>query len=86
MYALLTAATTLTCTLLIVYHIVHFAHRLLLFQSIISVLIESSVIYTLALIVYLVLVGRNMLAANYAAIFAAYIRVSKPLDYFLFSN
>ncbi|PBK96067.1 hypothetical protein ARMGADRAFT_1163683 [Armillaria gallica] len=78
MYALLTAATTLTCTLLIVYRIARFAHRLLLFQSIIAALIESSVIYTLALIVYLAPVGRNMLAANYAVIFAAYIRAISP--------
>ncbi len=58
-YAVLSLTTTLMCTLLIVYRIVRFAHRLLLFQRIISALIESAMIYTLSLIVYLALVGEE---------------------------
>ncbi|PBK96116.1 hypothetical protein ARMGADRAFT_1028324 [Armillaria gallica] len=47
-----------------------FAHRLLLFRSIISALIESSAIYTLALVVYLALVRANMMSVAYADIVA----------------
>ncbi len=43
-------------------------------------------IYTLTLIVYLALVGRSMMAANYADIVAAYIRVKTSLDENLFSD
>ncbi|PBK96135.1 hypothetical protein ARMGADRAFT_1077645 [Armillaria gallica] len=69
--------TTLVCTILIVYRIVRFAHRLLFFRSSISALIESSSIYTLALILYLVLEGRNMMAAQYGDTFATYIQVKR---------
>ncbi|PBK96082.1 hypothetical protein ARMGADRAFT_1028298 [Armillaria gallica] len=77
-YALLVLATNLICTLLIVYRIIRFAQRLFLFRSIISALIESSAIYTLVLIVYLALVGRNMMVAYYADMVAAYIRAFSP--------
>ncbi len=79
-YIVLSLTTTLMCTLLIVYRIVRFARRLLLFRRIISALIESAMIYTLALIVYLALVGRNMLAGSYADVVAAYVRVKTSLD------
>ncbi len=85
-YIVLSLTTTLICTLLILYRIVHFARRLLPFRRIISALIESAIIYTLSLIVYLALVGRNMMAANYADIVAAYIRVKTSLDENLFSG
>ncbi len=62
------------------YRIVRSARRLLLFRRITSALIESTMIYTLALIVYLVLVGRNMMDAYYAYIVAAYARVKTALD------
>ncbi len=80
MYIVLSLTTTVICTVLIVYRIVHFAHRILLFRSIISALIESSAIYTLALIVYLGLVGRNMMAGYYADVVGAYIRVKTYLN------
>ncbi|SJL18782.1 uncharacterized protein ARMOST_22382 [Armillaria ostoyae] len=73
-YALLTLVTTLMCTVLIVYRIIRFAHRLLVFRGILSALIESSTIYMLALIVYLVLVGRNMIAVYYTDIIASYVK------------
>ncbi len=85
-YALLMLATNFICTLLIVYRIVRSTQRLFLFRSIISALIESSAIYTLALIVYLVLVGRNTMAGDYADIVGAYIRVKTSLDYVLFTG
>ncbi|KAK0244878.1 hypothetical protein EDD85DRAFT_946197 [Armillaria nabsnona] len=77
-YALLSLATNLICTLLIVYQIIRLAYRLFLFQNIISALIESCTIYTLVLIVYLTLVGMNLVAAYYADIVAAYIRDIAP--------
>ncbi|KAK0244810.1 hypothetical protein EDD85DRAFT_979839 [Armillaria nabsnona] len=77
-YAALSLTTTLMCTLLIVYRIVRFARRLLLFRRIISALIESAMIYTLSLIVYLALAGRNLMAANYADTVAAYVRAIAP--------
>ncbi len=78
-YIVLHLTTTLMCTLLIVYRIVRFAHRLFLFRHIISALIESAMIYTLMLIVYLALVGRNLMAAYYADIVAAYVKVKISL-------
>ncbi|KAK0460269.1 uncharacterized protein EV420DRAFT_1535953, partial [Desarmillaria tabescens] len=77
-YILMTLVTTLFCTLLIVYRIIRFAHRLLLFRSIIYALTESCVIYSLALIVYLALVGKNMRAAFYADTVATYVKVIAP--------
>ncbi|KAK0222389.1 hypothetical protein IW262DRAFT_1460735 [Armillaria fumosa] len=77
-YAVLSLTTNLICTLLMVYKIIRFAQRLFLFQRIISALIETCMLYTLALIVYLALVSRNTLAANYAAILVAYIRNIVP--------
>ncbi len=78
-YASLMLATNLICTLLIVYRIVRFAHRLLLFRSVISAVIESSGIFTLASIVFLALVGRNTIAAFYADIVVAYVKVKTSL-------
>ncbi|PBK96188.1 hypothetical protein ARMGADRAFT_1028382 [Armillaria gallica] len=69
---------SLISTLLIVYRIVRFARRLSLFRHIISALIESAMIYTLVLIVYLVLVGGNMMVAYYAEVVAAYVRAIAP--------
>ncbi len=85
-YLLLTLTTTVMCTFLIVYRIVHFAHRLLFFRSIISALIESSAIYTLALIVFLMVQKRNSMAADYADIILPYARVKRYLYLFLFSD
>ncbi|KAK0237609.1 hypothetical protein EDD85DRAFT_830887 [Armillaria nabsnona] len=77
-YSLMTLATNLMCTLFIVYRIVHFAQRIFSFRSIISAMIESSAIYPLAMIVYLVLVGRNLMSASYADIIVAYSKGIAP--------
>ncbi|PBK61708.1 hypothetical protein ARMSODRAFT_981280 [Armillaria solidipes] len=77
-YAMLTLMTNLMCTLLIVYRIVRFAHTLFFFRSIIFALIESSAVYTLALIVYLVLEGRSTRTSEYAGSFADYNRAIAP--------
>ena len=79
-YAVLSLTTTLMCTILILYRIVRFACSLLLFRRIISALIESVMLYTLMLIMYLALVGRNIMAAYYADTVAAYARVKTSLD------
>ncbi|PBK62571.1 hypothetical protein ARMSODRAFT_980624 [Armillaria solidipes] len=77
-YIVLSLTTTLMCTLFIVYRIVRFAHRLLLFRRIISALIESAMIYTLTLTAYLALVGTQMTTAYYADIVATYARAIAP--------
>ncbi|KAK0429770.1 hypothetical protein EV421DRAFT_1914095 [Armillaria borealis] len=77
-YIVFNLTTTLMCTLLIVYRIIRFAHRLSLFRHIISALIESAMIYTLVLIVYLALTGRNIMAAAYADIIVGYVKAIGP--------
>ncbi len=74
------------CTVLIVYRIVRFAHRLIFFRSIISALIESSAIDTLSLMVYLVVQRGDGMAADYADIIFPYARVKIYLYSFLFSD
>ncbi|PBK96170.1 hypothetical protein ARMGADRAFT_1028370 [Armillaria gallica] len=59
-------------------HVSHGCNWLLPFRRTISALIESAMIYTMALIVYLALVGRNLITANYAEIVAAYVRAIAP--------
>ncbi|KAK0220533.1 hypothetical protein IW262DRAFT_1461805 [Armillaria fumosa] len=76
-YSLMTLATNLMCTLLIVYRIISFA-RIFSFRSVISAMIESSAIYSLAMIVYLVLVGRDLLSASYADIIVGYSKGIAP--------
>ncbi|SJL17112.1 uncharacterized protein ARMOST_20654 [Armillaria ostoyae] len=77
-YILLMLVTTLMCTLLIVYRIVRLAQRIFLFRNIISALIESSALYMLAHIVYFAMVVRNMDAANYTDLIAAYAKAISP--------
>ncbi|KAK0494454.1 hypothetical protein EDD18DRAFT_1106986 [Armillaria luteobubalina] len=55
-YSLMTLATNLMCTLFIVYRIVRFA-TIFSFRNVISAMIQSSAIYSLAMIVYLFLLG-----------------------------
>ncbi|KAK0430834.1 hypothetical protein EV421DRAFT_1931817 [Armillaria borealis] len=77
-YILMTLATTVICTILILYRIVRLAHRISLFRSIISTLVESSAMYSLVLIVYLALVVKNLEIAYYADTFASYVKVIAP--------
>ncbi|PBK96150.1 hypothetical protein ARMGADRAFT_1028352 [Armillaria gallica] len=78
-YLLLTLTTTIMCTVLIVYRIARFAHRLIFFRSIISALIESSAIDTLSLMVYLVVQRGDGMAADYADIIFPYAREIAPI-------
>ncbi|KAK0222375.1 hypothetical protein IW262DRAFT_976436 [Armillaria fumosa] len=77
-YIVLTLTTTVICTVLILCRIGRFAQKLLLFRSIISALIESWTIYTLALVAYLALVRGNAMSAACADIVATYVRAIAP--------
>ncbi|KAK0492339.1 hypothetical protein EDD18DRAFT_1109086 [Armillaria luteobubalina] len=77
-YLSLTLATTLLCTLLIVYRIVRLASGVSSYGKIVEIVIESSAMYSLTLIVYLALVARNLDSAYYADIIMAYIKVIAP--------
>ncbi|PBK62560.1 hypothetical protein ARMSODRAFT_1024760 [Armillaria solidipes] len=77
-YVLLTLATTLLSTLLIIYRIVWHAPELSAARKIIEMLIESCAVYSLSLIIYLALVSRNLESAYYADIIAVYVRPIAP--------
>ncbi|KAK0472642.1 hypothetical protein IW261DRAFT_1661308 [Armillaria novae-zelandiae] len=77
-YLSLTLATTLLCTLLIVYRIVRLASGVSSYGKIVEIVIESSAMYSLTLIVYLALVARNLDSAYYADMIVAYIKVIAP--------
>ncbi|KAK0244828.1 hypothetical protein EDD85DRAFT_809781 [Armillaria nabsnona] len=66
------------CTVLIVYRIVRFTHRLTFFRSIISALIEYSTVYTLALLVIPVVQGGNR-TADYTDLVLVHIRAITPI-------
>ncbi len=78
-YILLNLTGSVISTVLIVYRIVCFVHRLIFFRSIISALIESSAIYTLSLIVFLVVERRDRTAVDYIDLVLVHIRVKKSL-------
>ncbi len=75
-YAVLMLATTVMCTLLIVYRIVRHAPGMSASRKIIEMLVESSALYSISLIVYLALVSQNSESLNYADTIAAYVKVS----------
>ncbi len=79
-YISLTLATTLICTILIVYRIIRLAQRLFLFRNILSALIESSAMYTLALMVFLAMVVSDIETSNYANIIVVYVKVKRSLN------
>ncbi len=85
-YITLTLATTLLCTLLIVYRIVCLASGVSSYGKIVEIVIESSAMYSLTLIVYLALVARNLESSYYADMIMAYIKVSLPCIFFLRSK
>ncbi|KAK0244809.1 hypothetical protein EDD85DRAFT_213015 [Armillaria nabsnona] len=77
-YVILMLATTLICTLLIIYRIVREAREMSASRKIIEMLIQSSAIYSLSLIIYLALVSRNLEASFYADTFVAYVKAIAP--------
>ncbi|KAK0185435.1 hypothetical protein F5146DRAFT_1165124, partial [Armillaria mellea] len=78
LYILLMLATTLICTLLIVYRIVRHARRTSTSLKVIEMLIESSAIYSLSLIVYLALVSKNSESSYYADTIVTYVKLIAP--------
>ncbi len=86
-YTSLTVATTLICTLLIMYRIIRLAQRIFLFRNIIAAVIESSLIYTLTHILLLVAVARHALeATNVAVMIATYGRVNRSISELFFCS
>ncbi|KAK0429768.1 hypothetical protein EV421DRAFT_2025793 [Armillaria borealis] len=77
-YVFMTLATTLLCTLLIIYRIVCHAPRMTASRKIIEMLIESCAMYSISLIIYVALVSRNLESSYYADIIAAYVRPIAP--------
>ncbi|KAK0244799.1 hypothetical protein EDD85DRAFT_1018384 [Armillaria nabsnona] len=77
-YISLTLATTLLCTLLIVYRIFRLASGVSSYGKVVEIVIESSAMYSLTLIVYLALVARNLESSYYADMIMAYIKVIAP--------
>ncbi|SJL15468.1 uncharacterized protein ARMOST_18966 [Armillaria ostoyae] len=77
-YVSLTLATTLVCTLLIMYRILRRASGMNASRKIIEMLIESSAMYSLSLIIYLALLSKNLEAGYYVDIIAPYIKVISP--------
>ncbi|PBK62549.1 hypothetical protein ARMSODRAFT_1089119 [Armillaria solidipes] len=77
-YVSLTLATTLMCTLLIIYRIIRRASGTNTSHKIVEMLIESSAMYSLSLIIYLALISKNFEFGDYADIIAAYVKVISP--------
>ncbi|PBK62106.1 hypothetical protein ARMSODRAFT_1089271 [Armillaria solidipes] len=77
-YLSLTLATTLLCTILIVYRIVRLSSGISSYRKIVEIVIESSAMYSLTLIAYLALVAKNLESSYYADIIMAYIKVIAP--------
>ncbi|PBK62545.1 hypothetical protein ARMSODRAFT_964045 [Armillaria solidipes] len=77
-YILLALATSLICTVLIIYRIIRHASGISASHKIIAMLIESLAIYSLSLIVYIALVLKNPKSTFYADIISAYIKAIAP--------
>ncbi|KAK0224679.1 hypothetical protein EDD85DRAFT_981582 [Armillaria nabsnona] len=85
LYASFTLATTLSCTLLIIYRIlsVRWATSgagggLGAYQHVIEVLVESSALYSVCLIIYVACIATNSWGADYADIIATIARGIAP--------
>ncbi|KAK0472640.1 hypothetical protein IW261DRAFT_1570751 [Armillaria novae-zelandiae] len=77
-YLVLMLATTVICTLLIVYRIFWHATGMKAYHKIIEMLIESSALYSISLIIYLALVSKNLESSYYMDIVTAYVRAIAP--------
>ncbi|SJL14828.1 uncharacterized protein ARMOST_18299 [Armillaria ostoyae] len=83
LYISFTMATTIFCTLLIVYRIVTVSHGpggmgIRLYRGVIEIIVESALIYCVALLVYVVLVARASPGETYADIIASSARGIAP--------
>lgn len=82
-YIAMVLATTLLCTVLIVYRIVsvggaQYASGIRTYRGAIEVLVESAALFSVSLIIYVALVARNSVADNYLDIIAAAFRGIAP--------
>ncbi len=78
LYVSCNLATTILCTLLIMYRIITVSHRgmgIQYFRGIIEIIIESALIYSIALLVYIIIVVRNSFEVPYVDILAVFTRV-----------
>ncbi|KAK0209813.1 hypothetical protein IW262DRAFT_1527878 [Armillaria fumosa] len=80
-YLSLVLATTLMCTLLIVYRILSVGGikaGLRTYRGVVEVIVESAALYSIALIIYISLIVRNELCGGYADIITASIKGIAP--------
>ncbi len=80
-------ATTIFCTLLILYRIVTHSHRpggmgIRLFRGVIEIIVESALIYSISLLVYVILVARESSGGPYADVIASSARVGPLFSVF----
>ncbi len=71
-------ATTILCTLLIIYRIITISYRgmgIRTFRGIIEIIVESALIYSITLLIYIVLIIRHSFGGSYIDVFAASARV-----------
>lgn len=81
LYLSLVLATTLMCTLLIVYRILSVGGikaGLRSYRGVVEVVVESAALYSAALIIYIAFISRNMLGSSYVDIITASIRGIAP--------
>lgn len=79
-YLSLVLATTLMCTLLIMYRILSVGGikaGLRTYRGVVEVIVESAALYSIALIIYISLIARNDLSGGYADIITASIKVGR---------
>ncbi len=71
-------ATTILCTLLIIYRIITISHRgmgIQTFRHTIEIIVESALIYSVTLLVYVVLIACNSNGGPFFDILASFARV-----------
>ncbi|KAK0209814.1 hypothetical protein IW262DRAFT_496016 [Armillaria fumosa] len=81
LYLSLVLATTLMCTLLIVYRILSVGGikaGLRSYRGVVEVVVESAALYSAALIIYIAFISRNMLGSSYIDIITASIKGIAP--------
>ncbi|KAK0219191.1 hypothetical protein IW262DRAFT_1084699 [Armillaria fumosa] len=76
-------ATTIFCTLLIIYRIVTVSHGpggmgIRLYRGVIEIIVESALIYSVSLLVYVILVARESPGGPYADVIASSARGIAP--------
>ncbi|KAK0486750.1 hypothetical protein EDD18DRAFT_1110977 [Armillaria luteobubalina] len=81
LYTSFIMVTTILCTLLIIYRILAVSHRgmdIRTFRGIIEIIVESALVYSITLLLYLVFVACNSYGGNYLSALAAFARGIAP--------